>query len=116
MAAVGNPYENARAESFFKTLKREEGSLKDYRTVEDARASLAQFIDDVYNTKRRHSRLGYRPPAEFETPPMAGKSKLARWSGKTALPQLPCSASSVKRRGAPADAACRSLPDRRLGA
>jgi len=74
MAAVGNPYENAKAESFFKTLKREEGSQKDYRTVEDARANLAQFIDDVYNTKRRHSSLGYRPPAEFETPPMAGES------------------------------------------
>ena len=74
MAAVGNPYENAKAESFFKTLKREEVYLKEYRTFEEARANLAQFIDDVYNTKRLHSSLGYQPPAEFETPLLAGKS------------------------------------------
>jgi putative transposase len=66
MAAVGNPYENAKAESFFKTLKREEVYLKDYQTFAEARTNLAQFIDDVYNTKRLHSSLGYRPPAEFE--------------------------------------------------
>jgi len=66
MAAVGNPYENAKAESFFKTLKREEVYLKDYQTFVEARTNLAQFIDDVYNTKRLHSSLGYRPPAEFE--------------------------------------------------
>ena len=66
MAAVGNPHENAKAESFFKTLKREEVYLKDYQTFAEARTNLAQFIDDVYNTKRLHSNLGYRPPAEFE--------------------------------------------------
>jgi len=46
----------------------EEVYLKASRTFEEARANLAQFIDDVYNTKRLHSSLGYRPPAEFETP------------------------------------------------
>lgn len=66
MAARGNPYENAQAESFFKTLKHEEVSLKEYRTFEEAEANLERFIDDVYNTKRLHSRLGYRPPVEFE--------------------------------------------------
>ena len=40
--------------------------LKEYRTLAEAQANLAQFIDDVYNTKRLHSSLGYRPPAEFE--------------------------------------------------
>ena len=65
MAGVGNPYEHAKAERFFKTLKREEVYLKDYQTFAEAQAHLAQFIDDVYNTKRLHSSLGYQPPAEF---------------------------------------------------
>jgi putative transposase len=66
MAARGNPYENAQAESFFKTLKCEEVYLKEYRTVEDALMNLESFIEDVYNTKRLHSSLGYLPPVEFE--------------------------------------------------
>jgi transposase InsO family protein len=67
MAARGNPYENAKAESFFKTLKYEEVYLKGYRNLEDALVNLEAFIEDVYNTKRLHSSLGYRPPVEFET-------------------------------------------------
>jgi putative transposase len=66
MAAVGNPYENAKAERFFRTLKHEEVYLKDYQTFAEAEANLGRFIEDVYNTKRLHSALGYRPPAEFE--------------------------------------------------
>lgn len=66
MSAVGNPYDNAKAESFFKTLKQEEVALNDYRTFAEAEAQIGHFIDDVYNTKRLHSSLGYRPPAEFE--------------------------------------------------
>jgi len=68
MAAVGNPYENAKAESFFKTLKREEVYLNEYRSFEEAQANLAHFIDEVYNRKRLHSSLGYLPPEEFEAP------------------------------------------------
>ena len=70
MSAVGNPYHNAKAESFFKTLKHEEVYLKDYRNLEDAKANLAHFIEDVYNAKRLHSRLGYLPPVEFEAATM----------------------------------------------
>jgi transposase InsO family protein len=66
MSATGNPYDNAKAESFFKTLKHEEVYLKEYQTLADAQAHLGQFIEDVYNTKRLHSSLGYLPPAEFE--------------------------------------------------
>ena len=66
MASTGNPYENARAEAFFKTLKSEEVYLKEYRTFAEAEANPGRFIEDVYNTKRLHSALGYRPPAEFE--------------------------------------------------
>ncbi len=66
MSAKGNPYDNAKAESFFKTLKVEEVYLNDYRSLHDAEANIGLFIEDVYNTKRLHSSLGYRPPAEFE--------------------------------------------------
>jgi transposase InsO family protein len=66
MAAVGNPYENAKAESFFRTLKMEEVYLKDYRTFEEAQENIGEFIEEVYNKKRLHSSLGYLPPVEFE--------------------------------------------------
>jgi putative transposase len=66
MAAVGNVYENALAESFFATLKREEVYLHDYHSLVEAEAHLEHFIDAVYNHKRLHSSLGYRPPSEFE--------------------------------------------------
>lgn len=66
MASVGNPYENAKAESFFRTLKMEEVYLKDYRTFEEAYENIGEFIEEVYNKKRLHSSLGYLPPVEFE--------------------------------------------------
>lgn len=66
MSATGNPYDNAKAESFFKTLKREEVYLKEYRTFAAAAANIGTFIEDVYNSKRLHSSLGYLPPVEFE--------------------------------------------------
>ena len=66
MSALGNPYDNAKAESFFKTLKREEVYLKQYQTFQEAEDNIREFIEDVYNTKRLHSSLGYLPPSEFE--------------------------------------------------
>ena len=57
---------NARMESFIKTLKSEEVWLKQYRDLDHARTSIGHFLEDVYNRRRLHSALGYRPPAEFE--------------------------------------------------
>ncbi len=66
MASVGNPYENAKAESFFRTLKMEEVYLKDYQDFEEAEQNIGEFIEELYNQKRLHSSLGYLPPVEFE--------------------------------------------------
>ena len=66
MAAAGNPYENTKAERFFRTLKEEEVYLNQYDSFADAEINIGHFIADVYNAKRLHSSLGYLPPAEFE--------------------------------------------------
>jgi putative transposase len=66
MSRTGNPYDNAQAESFIKTLKYEEVHLCEYQNFAEARGRIGQFIEEVYNEKRLHSALGYRPPAEFE--------------------------------------------------
>ena len=66
MSRRGNPYDNATMESFFKTLKQEEVYLYEYHTINDVRARLPHFIEEVYNRKRLHSAIGYVPPSEFE--------------------------------------------------
>jgi transposase InsO family protein len=67
MSRKGNPYDNAQAESFMKTLKNEEVYLWDYKTFEDVKKRIPYFIEEVYNEKRLHSALGYCPPNEYES-------------------------------------------------
>lgn len=67
MSRKANPWDNAACESFMKTLKYEEVHRNEYRDLNEARSSIAQFLEKVYNNKRLHSALGYLPPAEFES-------------------------------------------------
>jgi putative transposase len=66
MSRKANPWDNAACESFMKTLKYEEVYRTEYRDLAEARASIGAFLEKIYNQKRLHSALGYRPPAEFE--------------------------------------------------
>jgi putative transposase len=66
MSRVGNPYDNAKAESFMKTLKQEEVDGSAYRDADEARREIGAFLEQIYNRQRLHSALAYRPPAEFE--------------------------------------------------
>jgi transposase InsO family protein len=66
MSRRASPYDNAQAESFIKTLKYEEVYRTEYRSLEEAQASIGEFLDKIYNCERLHSALGYRPPLEFE--------------------------------------------------
>lgn len=66
MSARGNPYDNAFAESFLKTLKAEEVYLNDYQDFTEAKEHIESFITAVYNQKRLHSGIDYLSPEQFE--------------------------------------------------
>lgn len=73
MSRVGNPYDNAKAESFMKTLKQEEVQGLAYRDADDARRRIGAFIDTVYNAQRLHSALDYLTPEEYEQKHSGGR-------------------------------------------
>lgn len=78
MSGKGNPYHNAKCESFMKTLKYEEVHRQEYRGMDEARASIEHFLMKVYNQKRLHSALNYVPPAEFEASlPLISETRIA---------------------------------------
>lgn len=77
MSRIGCPYDNAKAESFMKTLKQEEVDGRTYRDIDDARSAIGAFLENVYNRHRLHSALAYRPPVEFEAnlPPITASAQ-----------------------------------------
>ena len=92
MSRRGNPYDNARAERFMRTLKEEEVNGADYHDLEDARSRIGEFLDQVYNRQRLHSALRYLTPEEFEQASQARGSDGADGSGgkpKAGFPPLP---------------------------
>jgi putative transposase len=75
------PYDNAKAESFMKTLKQEEITASSYRTLTQARSAIGVFIETIYNRQRLHSALAYRSPDEYE-------AALGRFPGVTSPPEV----------------------------
>jgi putative transposase len=75
MSRKANPWDNAACESFMKTLKYEEVLRNEYRDLDEALASIPDFLEKVYNERRLHSALGYVPPAEFEASLAARNNK-----------------------------------------
>jgi putative transposase len=92
MSRRGNPYDNARAERFMRTLKEEEVYGRDYQDLEDARGRIGEFLEQAYNRQRLHSALRYLTPEEFERESEARGSDGADGSGgkpKAGFPPLP---------------------------
>jgi putative transposase len=105
MSRVGNPYDNAKAESFMKTLKQEEVNGQAYRDVHHARSAIGTFLEEVYNRHRLHSALAYQPPVQFEAKLHSNRGAMttASRSLATALP------------GARSLAACSAEPNHQPG-
>jgi putative transposase len=77
MSRSGNPYDNALAERFMRTLKCEEVYLNDYRDRADAARHLRHFLEQVYNRRRLHSALGYTTPVAYEAASMASEAEVS---------------------------------------
>lgn len=93
MSRKGNPYDNAFAESFMKTLKNEEVCLWEYETINDVLERIPFFIEEVYNKKRLHSGIGYMPPTEFEDLIAKGEDEINKTACQGVL-KLPLNSSN----------------------
>ena len=82
MSRAGRPWENGRCESFIKTLKYEQLDARPYRTLEEVREHVEEFIERIYNPKRLHSALAYQSPMEFEKQ-QALREPTAKWMPAT---------------------------------
>lgn len=89
MSRVGNPYDNAKAESFIKTLKQEEVDGRAYRDLNHLRRSIAEFLESVYNRQRLHSALGYQSPIDFEEAISSTGISTGMGGGRVLLPPTP---------------------------
>lgn len=92
MSRRGNPYDNAYAESFMKTLKHEEVHRCEYRSLEEAQERIEQFVHRVYNQKRLHSALEYRSPMQFEQQPSGLERDYVDGAGTRGSNAAPCPA------------------------
>src|ERR1039458_209656 len=90
MSRTGNPYDNAKAESFMKTLKSEEVYLHQYRDQEEARASIQRFIEEIYNGKRLHSSSAIcrQPPSKKSNVPTPARREDQRYEFSEACGNL----------------------------
>lgn len=107
MSAVGNPYDNAKAEAFFKTLKREEVYLNEYSDFTEAEISIERFIEKVYNKKRLHSAIGRRPGSRRSIL-VVHQAGLRRLSGN--MGSLQGGHAAVSWRDVRREASCSSMP------
>ena len=95
MSRAGNPYDNAKAERFMRTLKEEEVNGKTYASIDEARTDIGAFLENVYNRGRLHSALGYKPPVEFEAELRQTRNRL-KGHNQSSVTQIQCLSRGVQ--------------------